>query len=91
MSFAIFKGNIISVDTPGVSTVGFAENDGGFEITFEASSSPLPIVQGPTDVALPSGCRVSSLAVNRATGWRTIDHEGFNISQNDKGTFLQVR
>ena len=75
----------------GVSTVGFAENAEGFEITFEATSFPLPIVQGPADFHLPTECIVSSLAVNRAAGWRIIDHVGFNLSQiNTSDTFLQV-
>ena len=73
----------------GVSTVSFAENAEGFEITFEATSFPLPIVQGPADYRLPTDCTVSSLAVNRATGWRIIDHGGFNLSQINN-TFLQV-
>ena len=79
----------LSVDT-GISTVRFAEDDQGFEITFEASSFPLPIVQGPADYPLPAGCVVSSLAVNRATGWRTVDHGGFSLLQNHDDTFLQV-
>lgn len=79
----------LSVDT-GVSTVGFAENNDGFEITFEATSFPLPIVQGPADHPLPSGCIVSALAVNRATGWRTVNHEGFILHQNGEDTFLEV-
>ena len=80
----------LNVDT-GVSTVGFAENDEGFEITFQATSRPLPIVQGPADFHLPPGCTVSSLAVNRAAGWITVDNRGFNISQIGDDTFLQVR
>ena len=74
----------------GVSTVAFAENAEGFEITFEATSFPLPIVQGPADSPLPLGCIVSSLAVNRAAGWITVDNGGFSISQNNSDTFLQV-
>ena len=74
----------------GVSTVGFAENDEGFEINFEATSSSLPIVQGPADSYLPPGCTVSSLAVNRVPGWITVDNGGFNISQINNDTFLQV-
>ena len=79
----------LSVDT-GVSTVSFTENDKGFEITFEATSFPLPIVQGTADHPLPPGCIVSALAVNRATGWRTVNHRGFNLSQNGEDTFLEV-
>ena len=75
----------------GVSTVNFTENVEGFEITFEATSFPLPIVQGPADYPLPAGCVVSSLAVNRATGWRTVDHGGFSLRQNGEDTFLEVR
>ena len=74
----------------GVTTVGFAENDEGFEITFEATSFPLPIVQGTTDRPLPPGCVVSALDVNRATGWQTVNHRGFNLSRNGEDTFLQV-
>ena len=79
----------LSVDT-GISTVRFAEDDQGYEITFEASSFPLPIVQGPADYRIPPGCIVSALAVNRATGWRAVDHRGFNLRQNHNDTFLQV-
>ena len=80
----------LNVDT-GVSTIGFVENgDEGFEIAFEATSFPLPIVQGPADYPLPAGCEVNSLAVNRATGWITIDHGGFNLYQNGNDTFLLV-
>ena len=74
----------------GVSTVNFAENDQGFEITFEATSFPLPIVQGTTDYHLPLGCMVNLLAVNRATGWRTVNHGGFSLRQSNIDTFLQV-
>ena len=74
----------------GVSTVGFVENADGFEIAFEATSFPLPIVQGPADYRLPSGCIVSALSINRATGWRTVDHRGFILSQNGEDTFLEV-
>ena len=74
----------------GVSTVGFVENVDGFEIAFEATSFPLPIVQGPADYRLPSGCIVSALSINRATGWRTVDHRGFILSQNGEDTFLEV-
>ena len=56
---------------------------------FEATSFPLPIVQGPADYRLPTDCIVSSLAVNRATGWRIVNHGGFNLSINND-TFLQV-
>ena len=79
----------LNVDT-GVSTVSFAENAEGFEITFEATSFPLPIVQGPADFHLPTGCIVSSLAVNRAAGWRTVNHGGFNLRQHGEDTFLEV-
>ena len=80
---------MLNVDT-GVSTVGFAESVNGFEITFEATSYALPIVQGPADYSLPQGCVVSALAVNRATGWRTVDHGGFYLDQYHNNTFLQV-
>ena len=79
----------LSVDT-GVSTIGFVEDDQGVEINFEATSSQLPIVQGPADFSLPSECVVNSLAVNRAAGWISIDHNGFGLRQNDSDTFLQV-
>ena len=79
----------LNVDT-GVSAVGFGENDGRFELTFEATSFQLPIVQGPADSSLPSNCMVSALAVNRATGWRTVNHGGFNLTQVNDDTFLQV-
>ena len=79
----------LSVDT-GVSTVGFVEDDQGVEINFEATPSQLPIVQGPADVPLPSECIVSSLAVNRAAGWITVNHDGFSLRQNHSSTFLQV-
>ena len=79
----------LNVDT-GVSTVGFGENDTRFELTFEATSYPLPIVQGPADYTLPSNCMVSALAVNRATGWRTVNHGGFNLTQVNNDAFLQV-
>ena len=74
----------------GITTVSFTEDDHGFEITFDATSSPLPIVQGPAGFHLPPGCIVSALAVNRATGWRTADHGGFNLRQNRNDAFLQV-
>ena len=76
----------------GVSTVDFIENNEEFEITFEATSHPhvLPIVQGTANNPLPSDCIVTSLAVNRANGWRTVNHEGFNLNQSDNNTFLQV-
>ena len=76
----------------GVSTVDFIENDEGFEITFEATSHPhvLPIVQGTSDDPLPSDCIVTSLAVNRANGWRRANHGGFNLSRIDNDTFLQA-
>ena len=79
----------LNVDT-GVSTVSFAEDDQGFDIIFEATSFPLPIVQGPADFHLPPGCIVSALAVNRATGWRTVNRGGFNIRQSHNDAFLQV-
>ncbi|XP_065910138.1 neurogenic locus notch homolog protein 1-like isoform X2 [Dysidea avara] len=80
----------LNVDT-GVSTVGFAEDgDGGYEISFEATSYPLPIVQGTADYALPPHCVISSLAVNRATGWRTVDHGGFSLQYNGQDTFLEI-
>ena len=80
----------LNVDT-GVSTIGFVENgDEGFEIAFEATSFPLPVVQGPADYPLLAGCVVSSLAVNRATGWITVNHGGFNLYQNGSDTFLLV-
>ena len=76
----------------GISTVRFAEdNNQGFEITFDATSFPLPIVQGPADYHLPPGCIVSALAVNRAAGWRTVNHGGFNLRQSHSDTFLQVQ
>ena len=74
----------------GVSTVNFAEDNQRFEITFEATSFPLPIVQGTAGYHLPSGCMVSSLAINRATGWRTVNHGGFSLRQSDNDAFLQV-
>lgn len=79
----------LSVDT-GVSTVDFAENDEGYQIAFEATSFPLPIVQGPADYHLPTGCIISSLEVNRATGWRLVNHGGFSLHQNGEDTFLEV-
>ena len=71
----------LSVDT-GVSTIGFVEDDQGIEINFEATPSLLPIVQGPADDPLPSECIVSSLAVNWAAGWITVNHSGFSLRQN---------
>ena len=79
----------LSVDT-GITTVNFTEDDEGFEISFDAATFPLPIVRGPADYRLPPGCIVSALAVNRATGWRTVDHGGFNLRQNHNDTFIQV-
>ena len=80
----------LNVDT-GVSTVSFSEDgDGGYEIAFEATSYPLPIVQGTADYALPPHCVISSLAVNRATGWRTVDHGGFSLHYSGQDAFLEV-
>jgi len=80
----------LSVDT-GVSTVSFAEDgDGGYDISFEATSYPLPIVQGTADYSLPPDCVISALAVNRATGWRTVDHGGFSLRYNGQDAFLEV-
>ena len=80
----------LDVDT-GVSTIGFAKNNQGYEITFEATSFPLPIVLGPADYNLPPGCLVSLLAVNRATGWRTLNHRGFYLHRHGEDTFLEVQ
>ena len=75
----------------GVSTVNIDENDLGFEIIFEATSYPLPIVQGPENTPLPSGCVASSLEVIRVTGWIAVNQTGFSFSQNVNGTILQVQ
>ena len=80
----------LTVDT-GVTTVNFDEDgDGGYEISFEATSFPLPIVQGPADYFIPPGCIVSALAVNRATGWRSVDHGGFRLRNSGQDSFLEV-
>ena len=80
----------LSVDT-GVTTVSFGDDgDGGYEISFEASSFPLPIVQGPADYFISPGCIVSALAVNRATGWRIVDQGGFSLHNSGHDTFLEV-
>ena len=81
----------LNVDT-GVSTVSFAEDgDGRYEISFEATSYPLPIVQGTADYAIPPDCVISSLEVNRATGWRTVDYGGFSLRYSGQDAFLEVK
>ena len=80
----------LSVDT-GVSTVNFAEMIKDLILLLrQLFFHYIPIVQGTAGYHLPSGCMVSSLAVNRATCWRTINHGGFSLRQSGNDTFLQV-
>lgn len=75
-----------------VSTVSFDDDGAGaYRLSFESSSNPLPIVQGSTDIALPSDCVISSLEVNRAAGWTTANKGGFNLVYREGDVFLEVK
>ena len=87
-----FSRSALDVDT-GVSTVRIDNGDDGFGLSFEATeeeSKPLPIVQGPGNFDLPSGCVITSLEVNCDEGWIPVSHGGFSVAYGEEGALLQV-
>ena len=84
-----FSRSALDVDT-GVSTVSIDNGDDEFGLSFEASSDPLPVVQGPGNFDLPSGCVITSLEVNCDEGWTSVSRGGFSLVYGEKGALLEV-
>jgi len=74
--------SVVSITT-GVDGVSHA-------LAFAASSSALPIVQGPASTPLPTGCTVSSVEFNTYAGWVAQSFTGFSLSERDSHVYLEV-
>ena len=59
-------------------------------LKFAASSSALPIVQGPASTPLPTGCTVSSVEFNTYTGWVVQSFTGFSLAESNSYVYLEV-
>ena len=82
-------GSDVSVSV--VSIVDADDNGVGHALEFTASpDTPLPIVEGPANTPLPTGCNVSSLEFNTHSGWVTNDFNGFSIAERNSRVFLEV-
>ena len=68
-----------------------ADDGVGYVLEFTASpNTPLPIVEGPANTPLPTGCSISSLEFNTYSGWVTNDHSGFSIAERNSSSYLEV-
>ena len=75
-----------------VSVVSIATGVDGVShrLEFAASSSALPIVQGPASTPLPTGCTVSSVEFNTYTGWVVQSFNGFSLAERNSHVYLEV-
>ena len=59
-------------------------------LEFAASSTPLPVVEGPAHRALPAGCNISSLEFNTFSGWVANNFTGFSLATHNSALYLEV-
>jgi len=77
----------VSVSVVSITT---GVDDFSHALAFSASSSVLPIVQGPASTPLPTGCTVSSVEFNTYTGWVVQSFTGFSLAERDFHVYLEV-
>ena len=79
----------LSSDT-GVSTLYFVQANGRLELFSTATDARLHVVQGTSELDIPSGCSVESLEVLTQRGWVNISSQGFTLSTVSRRTFVEV-
>ena len=71
--------------------IAVGESDGAKPtLEFAASSTPLPVVEGPAHRALPAGCNISSLEFNTFSGWVINNFNGFSLATRNSALYLEV-
>ena len=89
-------GSDVSVSVVNVAAVRTADSDSVEDETESALAFPaspnttLPIVEGPADTPLPTGCSISSLEFNTYNGWAINSFSGFSLAENDSRVYLEV-
>ena len=81
----------LSSDT-GVSTLYFVQANDRLELFSTATDARLHVVQGTSELNIPSGCSVEFLEVLTQQGWVNISSQGFTLStESGSGrTFVEV-
>ena len=74
----------------GVSTLYFVQANGRLELFSTATDARLHVVQGTSELDIPSGCSVESLEVLTQRGWVNISSQGFTLSTVSERTFVEV-
>ena len=74
-----------------VVNIAVGETDGAEPtLEFAASSTPLPVVEGPAHKPLPAGCNISSLEFNTFSGWVINNFNGFSLETRNSALYLEV-
>ena len=67
------------------------DTNGTLRLYSTATSDQLPVVQGTSELNLPSDCSISSLELLTSDqSWVTISHSGFELIREGEETFVQV-
>ena len=87
-----FRFSRLGLTDTSVSVVSIATGVDGVShaLAFAASSSALPIVQGPASTPLPTGCTISSVEFDTYTGWVMQSFTGFSLAERDSHVYLEV-